>query len=147
MLFRSGLRVYNGQPVFLAAHLDRLFEGAKAIALDIGLTREQLAAAIRDTLSANGMTDGVHLRLMITRGVKRTPYQDPRVTIGPATVVIIPEFSLLWLLSFGSSTSGKPRRTCTVNSVRPCASVSGLASLNSGMMTTVAGPMVTRGSW
>ena len=90
----EGLRVYNGQPVFLAAHLDRLFEGAKAIALDIGLTREQLAAAIRDTLSANGMTDGVHLRLMITRGVKRTPYQDPRVTIGPATVVIIPEFKL-----------------------------------------------------
>ena len=90
----EGLRVYNGQPVFLAAHLDRLFEGAKAIALDIGLTREQLAAAIRDTLSANGMTDGVHLRLMVTRGVKRTPYQDPRVTIGPATVVIIPEFKL-----------------------------------------------------
>lgn len=90
----EGLRVYNGQPVFLAAHLDRLFEGAKAIALDIGMTREQLAAAIRDTLTANGMTDGVHLRLMVTRGVKRTPYQDPRVTIGPATVVIIPEFKL-----------------------------------------------------
>ncbi len=90
----EGLRVYNGQPVFLAAHLDRLFEGAKAIALDIGLTREQLAGAIRDTLTANGMTDGVHLRLMVTRGVKRTPYQDPRVTIGPATVVIIPEFKL-----------------------------------------------------
>ena len=90
----EGLRVYNGQPVFLEAHLDRLFEGAKAIALDIGLTREQLAGAIRDTLTANGMTDGVHLRLMVTRGVKRTPYQDPRVTIGPATVVIIPEFKL-----------------------------------------------------
>ena len=90
----EGLRVYNGQPVFLAAHLDRLFEGAKAIALDIGMTREQLAVAIRDTLTANGMTDGVHLRLMVTRGVKRTPYQDPRVTIGPATVVIIPEFKL-----------------------------------------------------
>ena len=90
----EGLRVYNGQPVFLAAHLDRLFEGAKAIALDIGLTREQLAAAIRDTLTANGMIDGVHLRLMVTRGLKRTPYQDPRVTIGPATVVIIPEFKL-----------------------------------------------------
>lgn len=87
----EGLRVVGGQPVFLDAHLDRLFEGAKAIALDIGLDRRGLEKAVRDTLAANGMHDGVHLRLMVTRGVKRTPYQDPRVTIGPATVVIIPE--------------------------------------------------------
>lgn len=87
----EGLRVVGGQPVFLDAHLDRLFEGAKAIALDIGLDRRGLERAIRDTLAANAMHDGVHLRLMVTRGVKRTPYQDPRVTIGPATVVIIPE--------------------------------------------------------
>jgi branched-chain amino acid aminotransferase len=77
--------------VFLDEHLDRLFEGAKAIALDIGLDRRALARAIDETLEANAMHDGVHLRLMITRGVKRTPYQDPRVTVGPATVVIIPE--------------------------------------------------------
>ena len=89
----EGLRVYDGRPAFLAAHLDRLFEGAKAIALDIGLTRAQLAQAIADTLAANGMTgDGAHLRLMVTRGVKRTPYQDPRATVGPATVVIIAEW-------------------------------------------------------
>lgn len=87
----EGLRVVGGQPVFLDAHLDRLFEGAKAIALDIGLDRRGLEQAIRDTLAANDMHDGVHLRLMVTRGVKRTPYQDPRVTVGPATVVIIPE--------------------------------------------------------
>lgn len=87
----EGLRVVGGQPVFLDAHLDRLFEGAKAIALDIGLDRRGLERAIRETLAANAMHDGVHLRLMVTRGVKRTPYQDPRVTIGPATVVIIPE--------------------------------------------------------
>ncbi|HBD20343.1 MAG TPA: aminotransferase class IV [Arenimonas sp.] len=87
----EGLRVVGGQPVFLDAHLDRLFEGAKAIALDIGLDRRGLERAIRDTLAANGMHDGVHLRLMVTRGVKRTPYQDPRVTLGPPTVVIIPE--------------------------------------------------------
>jgi len=87
----EGLRVVDGHPVFLDAHLDRLFEGAKAIALDIGLDRRGLARAIDDTLAANGMHDGVHLRLMVTRGMKRTPYQDPRVTVGPATVVIIPE--------------------------------------------------------
>jgi len=90
----EGLRVVGGHPTFLAAHLDRLYEGAKAIALDIGLTRAQLTQAVYDTLAANGMVDGVHLRLMVTRGIKRTPYQDPRVTIGPATIVIIPEFKL-----------------------------------------------------
>ena len=87
----EGLRVSGGHPAFLERHLDRLFEGAKAIMLDIGRSRDDLAAAIYETLRANEMTDGVHVRLMVTRGVKRTPYQDPRVTIGPATVVIIAE--------------------------------------------------------
>ncbi len=87
----EGLRVHDGRPVFLDQHLDRLFEGAKAIALEIGRTREELAEAISETLRANEMRDGVHVRLMVTRGVKSTPYQDPRVTIGPATVVIIAE--------------------------------------------------------
>jgi branched-chain amino acid aminotransferase len=90
----EGLRVVGGQPVFLDAHLDRLWEGAKAIALDIGLNRAQLTQAIADTLAANAMRDGVHIRLMVTRGIKRTPYQDPRVTLGPATIVILPEFKL-----------------------------------------------------
>jgi len=88
----EGLRVVDGEPVFLAAHLDRLFEGARALALDIGLDRAALAAALRETLAANGMHDGVHVRLMVTRGIKRTPYQDPRACIGSATVVILPEF-------------------------------------------------------
>jgi branched-chain amino acid aminotransferase len=93
----EGLRVRRGHPVFLDQHLDRLHEGAKAIALDIGRSRTELRDALYATLGANGMTgtagdgDGVHVRLMVTRGVKRTPYQDPRVTIGPATVVIIAE--------------------------------------------------------
>jgi branched-chain amino acid aminotransferase len=87
----EGLRVRHGHPAFLERHLDRLFEGARAILLDIGRTREELTAAIYETLRANDMADGVHVRLMVTRGVKRTPYQDPRVTIGPATVVIIAE--------------------------------------------------------
>jgi branched-chain amino acid aminotransferase len=87
----EGLRVSNGHPAFLEQHLDRLYEGAKAIALDVGLDRDALTRAIYATLDANGMKDGVHVRLMVTRGIKRTPYQDPRVTIGPATIVIIPE--------------------------------------------------------
>ena len=94
----EGFRVVDGHPAFLDAHLDRLFEGAKAIMLDIGLDRPGLTDAIYATLAANGMGergidgDSVHVRLMVTRGVKRTPYQDPRVTIGPATIVIIPEY-------------------------------------------------------
>jgi branched-chain amino acid aminotransferase len=87
----EGLRVARGHPVFLEAHLDRLYEGAKAIALDIGMSREDLTAAIYETLAANSMTDGVHVRLMVTRGPKSTPYQDPRMSAGPPTVVIIAE--------------------------------------------------------
>ena len=88
----EGFRVVNGQPAFLDAHLDRLYEGAKAIALDIGMSRSEMKQAIAATLKANDMHDDVHIRLMVTRGIKRTPYQDPRACIGQATVVIIPEY-------------------------------------------------------
>jgi branched-chain amino acid aminotransferase len=88
----EGLRVADGHPAFLDQHLDRLWEGAAAVVLDIGLTREELTAEIYRTLAANDMTgDGVHVRLMVTRGPKSTPYQDPRASAGPATVVIIAE--------------------------------------------------------
>ena len=91
----EGFRVLGGHPLFLEEHLDRLYEGAKAILLDIGQDRERLTRAIYATLDANGMHgDGVHVRLMVTRGVKSTPYQDPRVTVGPATIVIIPEYKV-----------------------------------------------------
>ncbi|MBA2560685.1 MAG: aminotransferase class IV [Propionibacteriales bacterium] len=88
----EGLRVHDGHPVFLEHHLDRLYDGAKAIALTIGLTRAELTTAIYDTLAANSMRDGVHVRLMVTRGTKSTPYQDPRMTTGPATIVMICEY-------------------------------------------------------
>ncbi|MEY3373062.1 MAG: hypothetical protein RLZZ537_1530 [Pseudomonadota bacterium] len=88
----EGFRVVAGQPAFLDAHLDRLYEGAKAIALDIGMSRGEMKQAIAETLKANDMRDDVHIRLMVTRGIKRTPYQDPRACIGQATVVIIPEY-------------------------------------------------------
>ena len=90
----EGLRVHRGRLAFLDMHLARLFEAAKAIDLDIGLDRAALTAALYRTLAANHMTEGVHVRLMVTRGLKSTPYQDPRACIGPATVVIIPEYKL-----------------------------------------------------
>lgn len=88
----EGIRLHKGKLVFLDAHLDRLFEGAAAIDLDIGLTRQGVVDALWALLRANGMEDGVHIRLMVTRGLKKTPNQDPRHTIGPATVVIVAEW-------------------------------------------------------
>jgi branched-chain amino acid aminotransferase len=88
----EGLRVHKGRIAFLDRHLDRLFEGAKAIAMDIGLTRQAMAKRLYETLDANGMGEGVHIRLMVTRGVRSTPYQDPRVVVSGATVVIVPEY-------------------------------------------------------
>jgi len=89
----EGLRQVDGRLISLEAHMDRLFEGARSIALDIGLSRERVKQAVRDTLARNGMSDsGAHLRLMVTRGVKRTVNQDPRFVIGGATIVIVAEF-------------------------------------------------------
>lgn len=90
----EGLRVHRGRIAFLDQHLVRLYEAAKAIDLDVGLDRAALTAALYRTLEANRMSDGVHMRLMVTRGLKSTPYQDPRACIGPATVVIIAEYKL-----------------------------------------------------
>ena len=90
----EGLRVHKGTVAFLDAHLDRLYEGAKAIAMDIGLTRDELIERLDATIGGNDMrnAEGVHIRLMVTRGIRSTPYQDPRVVVSPATIVIIPEY-------------------------------------------------------
>lgn len=87
----EGLRLHRGALMFLDAHLDRLFDGARAIRLDIGLRREEVAAALQETITANQMTDGVHIRLMVTRGEKTAPNQDPRNALGRPTVVIVAE--------------------------------------------------------
>jgi branched-chain amino acid aminotransferase len=88
----EGLRLVNSGVPFLREHIERLYEGAKAIFMDIGLTPGELLQRLFECVDANKMTDGAHIRLMVTRGVKATPYQDPRVTIGKATIVIIPEY-------------------------------------------------------
>jgi len=88
----EGLRVHRGKIPFLGRHLKRLWEGAKALDLDIGLTQDDMTQRLYDTLQANQMEDHVHIRLMVSRGVKSTPYQDPAVTISPPTIVIIPEY-------------------------------------------------------
>ena len=89
----EGLRLYNGTWAFLDEHLDRLFEAARAIDLDIRMTRAQVAQALHDTAAANGMTTDVHARLMVTRGVKSRPFQHPRLSRQGPTVAIIMEHS------------------------------------------------------
>jgi branched-chain amino acid aminotransferase len=88
----EGFRLAEGRIVFLDRHLDRLWDGAKMLRIDIGLSRDALKDRIFDVIEANGMTDGVHIRLMVTRGVRRSPYQDLRLAAGGATIVIIPEW-------------------------------------------------------
>ncbi len=87
----EGLRLHRGALLFLDAHLGRLYEGANAIVLDIGLSRDEMAAALRRTVEANAMESGVHIRLMVTRGPKKAPNQDPRNALGEPTIVIVAE--------------------------------------------------------
>jgi branched-chain amino acid aminotransferase len=89
----EGIRLYNGKWAFLDEHMDRLFEAAKAIDLDIAMTKSEVIAALNDTARANGMTANVHARLMVTRGVKAKPFQDPRLSKSGPTMVIIMEHS------------------------------------------------------
>jgi branched-chain amino acid aminotransferase len=88
----EGFRVHNGKIAFLKEHLARLWEGAAALDIDIGLTKAELTARLEETLAANEMSENVHIRLMLTRGLRSTPYQDPRVVISDATIVIAPEY-------------------------------------------------------
>ncbi len=89
----EGLRLYNGRWAFLDEHLDRLFEAAKAIDLDIGRDRAGVIAALEETRAANGMETDVHARLMVTRGVKARPFQHPSLSREGPTMAIIMEHS------------------------------------------------------
>ena len=89
----EGLRLYNGKWAFLDDHMDRLFEAAKAIDLDIGMTRAAVIAALEDTRRANEMQTDAHARLMVTRGVKMRPFQHPALSRSGPTVAIIMEHS------------------------------------------------------
>jgi len=88
----EGIRLHEGSLAFIDQHLTRLYENAKAIDLDIGMPAEKLHAEITRTVEANAMVSNVHIRLMVTRGPKSTPYQDPRASAGDATIVIIAEY-------------------------------------------------------
>ena len=88
----EGLRLVKGRLLAVDEHMARLYEGANSIQLDIGMDRDALVGEIWKTLRHNDMEDGAHIRLMISRGVKSTPNQDPRFVLGSATIVIVAEY-------------------------------------------------------
>jgi branched-chain amino acid aminotransferase len=91
----ESFRLHNGKLAFLAQHMYRLRESAKALDMDLGMTDQEIVDAIYDTTRANDMETNVHIRLVFSRGMKSTPFQDPRVNIGGCTLVIIPEYKLV----------------------------------------------------
>ena len=89
----EGLRLYNGTWAFLDEHMDRLFDAAKAVDIDLGLDRAGVVQALCDTQAANDMYTDAHARLMVTRGVKRRPFQHPALSQSGPTFTIIMEHS------------------------------------------------------
>ena len=107
----EGIRLVNNRWLFIDEHLERLFDGAKAIDLEIGLTIEDIKIALENTRSANNMTDNAHARLMLTRGVKSKPFQKPSYSMNGSTIVIIMEHS-------DDSLNNNPISLATVPQVR-----------------------------
>lgn len=86
----EGLRLVNGNWIFLDEHIDRLFEGLKAIDINLSMTKSEVIRALEETRLANEMTDNAHARLMVTRGEKIKPFQQPDLSIkGPSLVIIL----------------------------------------------------------
>ena len=90
----TGIRLHNKKLLFLKDHIERLYDDSKKISLKIPLSKKKLSKEILKTLSVNKMKTDVHIRLIITRGIKSTPYQDPSFTISEPSIVMIPEYKL-----------------------------------------------------
>ncbi len=90
----EGIRYHNKQLVHKNEHFSRLFESAAAIGMDIGKSESELEEIIQQTLDANQMESDIHLRFIVSRGLKKTPYQHPKVNVGGPTIVVIPEYKI-----------------------------------------------------
>ena len=88
----EGIRLHKSKLVFIEEHLDRLYASAKGVSLDISYSKEEIIDEINKVLDKNKMDDNIHIRLVISRGDKITPYQNPNANIGPINLVIIPEY-------------------------------------------------------
>lgn len=112
----EGVRLHHGKLVFIEDHLKRLWNAAKATGIKLPFSKAELILKIQETISKNEMYDGVHIRIMITRGIKKTPSQDPRLTISGPNLVIIAEYK-----KASSSSKGRGIRlfTSTIRRGRP----------------------------
>ena len=90
----TGIRLHNNKLLFLKEHLKRLYDDSKSINLKIPLSKKEISKIIYQTVNKNKMSHNVHIRIIISRGIKSTPYQDPNFTITPPTIVIIPEYKI-----------------------------------------------------
>jgi branched-chain amino acid aminotransferase len=90
----EALRLHDDVLVFIEDHLDRMWSAAKTIGINLGLSKAELIKEVRKILNINDMHDNVHVRIMVTRGIKKTPSQDPRLTISGPNIVIIPEYKV-----------------------------------------------------
>ena len=109
----EGIRLYNGKLCLIDEHLERLYHGAEKLKLEIGKSKEELIALIYETVYANTMDSDVHIRLIVSRGMKRTPYQHPNANVGGASIVIIPEYK-----KAAATLLSKGIRLCLVDTVR-----------------------------
>jgi len=109
----EGIRLHNGHLCFSDEHFERLINGAKQLRIDIGKSKNELINIVESTLNANKMKSGVHIRLIITRGLKRTPYQHPNANVGSASIVCIPEYKIA-----NKDMNNNGISLCLVNTVR-----------------------------
>ena len=87
----EGIRFHKNTFIFLDEHLNRLYNGAQSLSIDIGLSKKDLSKLLQDLMIKNNMTDNIHIRLIVSRGLKKTPYQHPNANIPGSTIVAIPE--------------------------------------------------------
>ena len=109
----EGIRLYNGSLCFIEDHLQRLFDGANKLKINIGQSKDEIKNLIYKTIDANKMVNDVHIRIIISRGLKTTPYQHPNANIGGPSIVIIPEYKIANLNMFE-----KGIRLCLVDTIR-----------------------------
>ena len=109
----EGIRLHNGKLCFTEEHIKRLYHGVEKLKIEIGKSKEELIALIYETIHANAMDSDVHIRLIVSRGLKRTPYQHPNANVGGASIVIIPEYK-----KADAALLSKGIRLCLVNTIR-----------------------------
>jgi len=109
----EGIRLYNRRLCLIDEHLDRLYHGAEKLKIDVGKPKEELISLIYETVHINAMDSDVHIRLIVSRGLKQTPYQHPNANIGGASIVIIPEYK-----KADATLLNKGIRLCLVDTVR-----------------------------